>query len=357
MCWRNSSMSSRPDQAADDEEAIPAEAAVLLDRNAVTVVSRLWTFFNRLHTELLGEDPSCNSSTCSICPANCDDGARNTGAFAPPIVAAPRVRRIDPSGKPRFYRRFLRIPSRRDTLQPAGVGRGDFLLQVLRARAGERTTTRLPRGFIHASAAPASISVRPPLRARCPRIARIAQLLSVSAVRPVFSAPTIRYFNPNGDDNTPYGTVGPTGLNPTQIRHAYGIDSILFQGGTITGDGSGQTVAIIDAFDNPKFVNSSDSVELFRTATCSSSTPRSACRSSARPAVQRLPKSTRAAVKLPRGEQRLGRRDRARRRVGPRARAKANILLVEANDNSNANLLSGAAKLARAARAACPSSR
>lgn len=46
-------------------------------------------------------------------------------------------------------------------------------------------------------------------------------------------------------------------FSPSQIRHAYGIDSITFQNATLTGDGSGQTVAIIDAFDDPKMVSSS----------------------------------------------------------------------------------------------------
>ena len=41
----------------------------------------------------------------------------------------------------------------------------------------------------------------------------------------------------------------PFGLSPAQLRHAYGIDNIKF--GSVTGDGSGQTIAIIDAYDDP----------------------------------------------------------------------------------------------------------
>src|SRR5207237_53578 len=48
----------------------------------------------------------------------------------------------------------------------------------------------------------------------------------------------------------------PFGYTPQQIRTAYGIDSILF--GSITGDGSGQTIAIVDAYANPKLVDSTD---------------------------------------------------------------------------------------------------
>src|SRR5262249_33559546 len=38
-------------------------------------------------------------------------------------------------------------------------------------------------------------------------------------------------------------------LTPTQIRHAYGVDQITFAG--VPGDGHGQTIAIIDAYDDP----------------------------------------------------------------------------------------------------------
>jgi subtilase family serine protease len=41
-----------------------------------------------------------------------------------------------------------------------------------------------------------------------------------------------------------------TGLTPAQVRQAYGIDQISFNGGVI-GDGTGETIAIVDAFDDP----------------------------------------------------------------------------------------------------------
>src|SRR5262249_32738984 len=43
----------------------------------------------------------------------------------------------------------------------------------------------------------------------------------------------------------------PTTFTPTQLVHAYGFDQISFAGGTIPGDGRGQTIAIVDAFDDP----------------------------------------------------------------------------------------------------------
>jgi hypothetical protein len=46
----------------------------------------------------------------------------------------------------------------------------------------------------------------------------------------------------------PHGGGGtPSGYSPAQMRHAYGFD-------TLTNDGSGQTIAIIDAYDDPNIV-------------------------------------------------------------------------------------------------------
>ena len=43
----------------------------------------------------------------------------------------------------------------------------------------------------------------------------------------------------------------PTGLSPSQVRQAYGLGAVSFQGGAIAGDGSGQTIAIVSAYDAP----------------------------------------------------------------------------------------------------------
>lgn len=58
---------------------------------------------------------------------------------------------------------------------------------------------------------------------------------------------------------TPDGTSGPTGVVPSRMRHTYGIDQITFASGTISGNGTGQTIAIVDAFDDPQMVNSNAS--------------------------------------------------------------------------------------------------
>ncbi len=52
---------------------------------------------------------------------------------------------------------------------------------------------------------------------------------------------------------TPLATAdpAPTAYTPVQIRHAYGYDQIFFQGGSIVGDGTGQTIAIVNAYHTP----------------------------------------------------------------------------------------------------------
>src|SRR5262249_15897722 len=45
-------------------------------------------------------------------------------------------------------------------------------------------------------------------------------------------------------------------FTPAQMRQAYGFDHITF--GSIKGDGTGQTIAIVDAYDDPKLVSSTD---------------------------------------------------------------------------------------------------
>jgi hypothetical protein len=47
------------------------------------------------------------------------------------------------------------------------------------------------------------------------------------------------------------GTADPGGFTPAQLRHAYGFDQVFFNGGTIVGDGTGQTIAIVNAYHNP----------------------------------------------------------------------------------------------------------
>jgi subtilase family serine protease len=54
------------------------------------------------------------------------------------------------------------------------------------------------------------------------------------------------------DEATPLASMDPdpTAYTPTQIRHAYGYDQIFFKG-SIAGDGTGQTIAIVNAYHTP----------------------------------------------------------------------------------------------------------
>ena len=60
---------------------------------------------------------------------------------------------------------------------------------------------------------------------------------------------------PNGGW-VPLSTSAPTGYTPQQLQNAYGFSQVSFAGQK--GDGAGQTIALVDAYDNPSFVNSTD---------------------------------------------------------------------------------------------------
>ena len=59
--------------------------------------------------------------------------------------------------------------------------------------------------------------------------------------------PTFRFAS--GNSLQPDQTASPTGISPANMRHAYGADAVMF--GSVTGDGTGQTIAIVDAYDQP----------------------------------------------------------------------------------------------------------
>jgi subtilase family serine protease len=55
---------------------------------------------------------------------------------------------------------------------------------------------------------------------------------------------------------SPHGAAGqPAGFSPQQISQAYGFNQISLDNGTIKGDGSGQTIAIIDAYSQPNIAS------------------------------------------------------------------------------------------------------
>lgn len=58
-------------------------------------------------------------------------------------------------------------------------------------------------------------------------------------------------FHPTLTEISPQGSTSPVGhgYSPSQIRHAYGLDQVIF--GNVVGDGTGQTIAIVDAYHSP----------------------------------------------------------------------------------------------------------
>jgi subtilase family serine protease len=55
----------------------------------------------------------------------------------------------------------------------------------------------------------------------------------------------------------------PAYLTPAQVRHAYGFDQISFSsnGKTVAGDGSGQIIAVVTAFDDPNIASDLDTFD------------------------------------------------------------------------------------------------
>ncbi|MGO9113900.1 MAG: IPT/TIG domain-containing protein [Thermoguttaceae bacterium] len=88
-----------------------------------------------------------------------------------------------------------------------------------------------------------------------PAVSQLASLLPKSSS--VVSSPS----HPSGSSIS-YQSAAPAGLTPNQIRGAYGLGSytsgVLANGvlfGAIQGDGRGQTIAVVDAYDYPTALN------------------------------------------------------------------------------------------------------
>jgi subtilase family serine protease len=52
----------------------------------------------------------------------------------------------------------------------------------------------------------------------------------------------------------PLATSGPTGMTPAAVRSAYGFNGVTFSGG-VAGTGAGETIAIVDAYDDPNIAS------------------------------------------------------------------------------------------------------
>jgi subtilase family serine protease len=63
-----------------------------------------------------------------------------------------------------------------------------------------------------------------------------------------FAVPGVVLIGPDAGTNP---SALPAGYSPAQISQAYGFNPIRFANGTIQGNGSGQTIAIVDAYSQP----------------------------------------------------------------------------------------------------------
>ena len=92
------------------------------------------------------------------------------------------------------------------------------------------------------------------VRGRAMRIEALENRNLLSLTVPGYATPDYAaYVAPNSV--APLSTAGPTGYTPAQIRQAYGINKISFNNGTVAGDGSGTTIAIVNAYNDPKIAN------------------------------------------------------------------------------------------------------
>jgi len=73
---------------------------------------------------------------------------------------------------------------------------------------------------------------------------RLEERAVLAVMVPMFSHP-----HPGSGTMTPAATSGPTGFMAAAMRTAYGMDAIKY--GSVSGDGTGQIIAIVDAYDWP----------------------------------------------------------------------------------------------------------
>ncbi|HET6328653.1 MAG TPA: hypothetical protein VFG04_28475 [Planctomycetaceae bacterium] len=80
------------------------------------------------------------------------------------------------------------------------------------------------------------------------------QMLSASVIgtHSFLATPTYVIGSTIGPTLTPASQVNVPGYNPQQMQTAYGVNQIRFNG--IVGNGAGQTIAIVDAFDDPNII-------------------------------------------------------------------------------------------------------
>jgi hypothetical protein len=140
------------------------------------------------------------------------------------------------------------------------------------------------------------------------------RLMSASIATPLLT------LSPSATSNS-----APSGYTPAQISHAYGFDQITFSG-NIKADGAGQTIAIVDAYSHPNIVADLNTFD----AQFGLPAPK------AFTIVNQV-----GGVTLPRADAGWSSEIALDVEWAHAIAPGANILLVEANSDSDANLLAG----------------
>ena len=149
---------------------------------------------------------------------------------------------------------------------------------------------------------------------------------------------TVMLANPSGASPATTGSSSPpsAAYTPTEILNAYGFSQVTFSNGTIQGNGAGQTIALIDANNDPDITAD---LATFDTAFNLPAPPEFRHRGpdGHEPIAEHAGRGQR---------RRLVARNLARRGVGARPSPDASILLVEANSSNLSDLFAGAATAA-----------
>ncbi len=127
----------------------------------------------------------------------------------------------------------------------------------------------------------------------------------------------------------PAAVSSPVGMTPSEIRRAYGVDQVMFgAGGGVVGDGSGQTIAIVDAYHAPTMAADLHAFNLQFGLPDSSFTVINQNGGSTPPRIDPARRGDSWAVETALDVEWA-------HVIAP----KANIVLVEANSNSNSDLM------------------
>jgi hypothetical protein len=171
-------------------------------------------------------------------------------------------------------------------------------------------------------------------RGRRPQFEHLEARLVLSGQPAAVYRPTFVMLHPLGG-LVPFQSASPSGLTPAQIRHAYGLDQI-------TGDGAGQTVAIIDAYDAPTIQADLKAFDAYWTSKGFNLPDPPSFKK-----VSQTGSSTLLPPPDPSGPGGWGVETSLDVEWAHVLAPKANILLVEANSPTNANLITAAVGYAR----------